>query len=240
MPHVPHPGSHVAGTSPRVPQPVAHATTGPLRVLPALLATLFLAGCANLSDEQRRTITGAAIGAAAGAAISSSTGGKAGTGAVLGGLAGAVAGNIWSRHMEEQKRAMEAATQGTEVEVTRTEDNQLKLNVPSDLSFDTGRADIKPELRSLLEQFAQGLKSQPATLVRIVGHTDSTGSDAVNEPLSVQRAESVKGFLVDRGVAEGRIEAVGRGSRQPLADNTTAEGRAQNRRVEIFLRDPQA
>lgn len=199
---------------------------------------VLLSACADMSDEQRRTATGAAIGAATGAVISSATGGKAGVGAVVGGALGAVAGNVWSRHMEEQKRAMEQATQGTGVEVTRTNDNQLKLNVPSDLSFDVGRADIKPELRNVLDQFANGLKAQPATLVRIVGHTDSTGTDAVNERLSVQRAESVKGYLEDRGVSGSRVEAVGRGEREPVADNGTAEGRAKNRRVEIFLREP--
>ena len=208
------------------------------RVAAASALLLLLAACADMSDEQRRTATGAAIGAATGAVISSSTGGKAGTGAVIGGVLGAVAGNVWSRHMEEQKRAMEQATQGTGVEVTRTADNQLKLNVPSDVSFDVGRADIKPELRSVLDQFATGLKAQPATLVRIVGHTDSTGSDAINNPLSRERAESVKGYLEDRGVSGSRIEAVGRGEREPIADNTTAEGRAKNRRVEIFLREP--
>lgn len=204
----------------------------------AASSLLLLAACADMSDEQRRTATGAAIGAATGAVISSSTGGKAGTGAVIGGVLGAVAGNVWSRHMEEQKRAMERATEGTGVEVTRTADNQLKLNVPSDVSFDVGRADIKPELRSVLDQFANGLKAQPATLVRVVGHTDSTGSDAINNPLSRERAESVKGYLEDRGVSGSRIEAVGRGEREPIADNATAEGRAKNRRVEIFLREP--
>ncbi len=208
------------------------------RIAAATALVTLLAACADMSDEQRRTATGAAIGAATGAVISSSTGGKAGTGAVIGGVLGAVAGNVWSRHMEEQKRAMERATEGTGVEVTRTADNQLKLNVPSDLSFDVGRADIKPELRSVLDQFATGLKAQPATLVRIVGHTDSTGSDAVNNPLSRERAESVKGYLEDRGVSGSRIEAVGRGEREPIADNATAEGRAKNRRVEIFLREP--
>jgi outer membrane protein OmpA-like peptidoglycan-associated protein len=77
-------------------------------------------------------------------------------------------------------------------------------------------------------------------IVRIVGHTDSTGSDAVNDPLSLRRAESVRNYLSDRGVGAGRIEVAGRGSREPVASNDTAEGRAKNRRVEIFLREPQA
>lgn len=209
------------------------------RIAAATALVALLGACADMSDEQRRTATGAAIGAATGAVISSATGGKAGVGAVVGGALGAVAGNVWSKHMEEQKRAMEEATKGTGVEVTRTNDNQLKLNVPSDISFDVGRADIKPDLRAVLDQFATGLKAQPRTLVRIVGHTDSTGSDAINEPLSRKRAESVKSYIEDRGVSAARIEATGRGEHEPVADNTTAEGRAKNRRVEIFLREPE-
>lgn len=209
------------------------------RIAAATALLTLLGACADMSDEQRRTATGAAIGAGVGAVISSATGGKAGVGAVVGGALGAVAGNVWSRHMEEQKRAMEEATKGTGVEVTRTDDNQLKLNVPSDVSFDVGRSDIKPELRTVLDQFATGLKAQPRTLVRIVGHTDSTGTDAVNQPLSLKRAESVKNYVEDRGVSAARIEAVGRGEHEPVADNATAEGRAKNRRVEIFLREPE-
>lgn len=211
---------------------------GTRAVLLVVAASAALAGCENLSTGQN-TGVGAATGALAGAAIGSATGNKAGTGALVGAAIGAVAGNVWSRRMEEQRQAMERATAGTGVEVTRTENNELKLNVPSDVSFDTGRADIKPELRSVLDQFAQGLKSQPNTLVRVIGHTDSTGSDAVNNPLSERRAESVRSYLVDRGVAGSRIETAGRGSREPIASNATTEGKAKNRRVEIFLREPQ-
>ncbi|RZL01859.1 MAG: OmpA family protein [Rubrivivax sp.] len=221
--------------------PISHASDRgrfAKRAIAIVSLTALLGACADMSDTQRRTGTGAAIGAATGAVIGSTTGGKAGTGALIGGAIGAIAGNVWSRHMESQQRAMEQATQGTGVEVTRTNDNQLKLNVPADVSFDVGRADIKPELRSVLEQFASGLKSQPNTLVNIVGHTDSTGSDAVNDPLSRERAQSVKGFLVDRGVSSGRVDTAGRGAREPVADNGSADGRARNRRVEIFLREP--
>lgn len=208
--------------------------------LPATLAcSLFLGACATMDQEQKDTAKGAGIGAAAGAVLGGIMGGRDGAtkGAVLGGVTGAVGGNIWSRKMEEKRRAMEQATQGTGVEVARTSDNQLKLNVPSDISFDTGRADIKPDLRAVLDQFAGGLSNDPNLHVRVVGHTDSTGSDAINNPLSVERATSVRNYLVDRGVDKGRIEAVGRGSREPVADNATQAGRAGNRRVEIFLRE---
>jgi outer membrane protein OmpA-like peptidoglycan-associated protein len=203
-------------------------------------ATLLAAGCADMNDTQRRTATGAGVGAAAGAAIGSVSGGHAGTGALIGGAIGAVAGNVWSHHMEEKKRALEQATQGTGMEVTRTTDNQLKLNVPADVSFDVGRADIKPELRTVLDQFAQGLQGQPQERVRVVGHADSTGSTAVNDQLSADRARSVRDYLVDRGVTASRIDTVGRGASEPIASNSTPEGRARNRRVEIFLSEQQA
>ncbi len=209
------------------------------RVAAVVALTTLLGACAQMSDRERGTGMGAIIGAATGAIISSSTGGKSGTGALIGGALGALAGNQWSRHMEQQQRAMERATQGTGVEVTRTADNQLKLNVPADVSFDVGRSDIKPQLRNVLDQFATGLNGQPSTLVRIVGHTDSTGADSANERLSVERADRVRGFLSDRGVNGSRIEALGRGEHEPIADNATLDGRARNRRVEIFLREPQ-
>ncbi|MBB3193047.1 OmpA family protein [Roseateles terrae] len=205
----------------------------------AAVMLALLAGCANMDERQRGTAGGAAIGAAAGAVLSSATGGKAGTGALVGGALGAVAGNIWSRRMEEKRQAMEQATQGTGVEVTRTADNQLKLDVPSDISFATNSAAVEPRLRPVLDGFANGLGSGPATVVRIIGHTDNTGSDAINDPLSLRRAESVRNYLIDRGVPGNRVEVAGRGSREPLVSNDTAENRARNRRVEIFLREPQ-
>jgi len=210
--------------------------------LVALAAALALAGCANMSEREQGTAKGAGIGAAAGAVLGAVTGNSssAAKGAVLGGAIGAIGGNLWSKKMEDKRRAMEQATQGTGVDVTRTADNQLKLNVPSDISFDTGRADIKPELRSVLDSFANGLRDDPTTRVRIIGHTDNTGSDAINDPLSVQRARSVGSYLADRGISPERIEAIGRGEHEPIADNSTEAGRARNRRVEILLREPEA
>lgn len=208
------------------------------RGLPLILGALAVAltGCAGMSERQKGTAVGAGIGAGVGAVIAKGTGGKAGTGAVVGGAVGAVAGNLWSKRMEDKRRAMEQATQGTGVGVTRTEDNQLKVNLPGDLSFDTGRAQVKPDMAPILSKFAQGLDG--TMRVRVVGHTDSQGSDALNNPLSRDRAEAVRDYLVTQGVTASRIEVEGRGEQQPLADNATAEGRAKNRRVEIFLREP--
>ena len=137
--------------------------------------------------------------------------------------------------MENKRQQMQQVTAGTGVEVTQTSDNQLKLHIPNDISFDTGRADIQPRLRPILDQFAQGLGQQPGMEVTIVGHTDSTGTDAINNPLSVARANSVRDYLSSRGVDSRIIRTEGRGSREPVASNATEAGRAQNRRVEIFL-----
>lgn len=203
----------------------------------ALVAT----GCANMTETQKRTTIGTGVGAAAGAALGSAVGGSGGatrSGALIGAAVGGIGTYIWSQKMEEQKRAMEQATAGTGVDVVQTADNQLKLEIPSDISFDVGRADIKPNFRPVLDRFAQTLNANPTTSVRIIGHTDSTGSDAVNDPLSVNRAASARNYLADRGVASSRIVIDGRGSHEPLADNGSEAGRAKNRRVEIFVGEP--
>jgi len=203
----------------------------------ALVAT----GCANMTETQKRTTIGTGVGAAAGAALGSAVGGSGGatrSGALIGAAVGGIGTYIWSQKMEEQKRAMEQATAGTGVDVVQTADNQLKLEIPSDISFDVGRADIKPNFRPVLDRFAQTLNANPTTSVRIIGHTDSTGSDAVNDPLSVNRAASARNYLADRGVASSRIVIDGRGSHEPLADNGGEAGRAKNRRVEIFVGEP--
>ena len=118
------------------------------KVLAAATAvSLMLGGCANMDATQRGTATGAGVGAALGGILGASTGhgggGRAAGGAVLGAAAGAVVGNIWSKRMESQKQAMEQATRGTGVQVSQTGDNRLRLEIPSDISFDTDRADIK-------------------------------------------------------------------------------------------------
>ncbi|MBT3066570.1 OmpA family protein [Rhodoferax sp. U11-2br] len=200
------------------------ATTGLCAL--ALLAS----GCANMSDTQRGTAIGAGVGVLAGAAVGDSK-----KSAAIGAGLGALGGYIWSNQMAKKKAAMEQATAGTGVAVTQTDDNQLKLNIPSDISFDTGRANIKSNLQPILDQFAQGLSSQHNTEIRIIGHTDSTGSDGINNPLSVNRAVSAREYLASRGVDARRIQIDGRGSREPIADNNTEAGRAKNRRIEIFL-----
>ena len=204
-------------------------------VLASTAAAFVLSGCAGMSDTQRGTAIGAGIGALGGAAIASGTGGRAGTGAAVGAAAGALGGYLWSQRMEAQKRQMEQATQGTGIAVSQTANNELKLAIPSDASFDVGRAAIKPNFAQVLDQFSTGLRNNPNAEVRIIGHTDSTGTDAINKPLSVERAASTRDYLVARGVNAAAFHIEGRGAREPVADNGSDAGRAQNRRVEIFV-----
>ncbi|HMP10246.1 OmpA family protein [Hydrogenophaga sp.] len=194
-----------------------------------------------MTQTQQDTTKGAAIGAAAGAVLGAVTGGSrsAATGAVIGAGAGAIGGYIWSQKMQEQKAAMERATAGTGIAVSQTADNRLRLDVPADAGFDVGRSTVRPNLARVLDQFAGTLNAHNVTTVTIVGHTDSSGSDAVNNPLSLDRANAARDYLVGRGVSPSRFATEGRGSREPVADNATAAGRAQNRRVEIYVAEAQ-
>lgn len=210
----------------------------------AILGTLLMAavGCADMSEGQRRMTTGSGVGAATGAVIGGLVGGgkAAAIGAGVGAAVGAGGGYLWNERMEKQKREMEAATAGTGIAVSQTPNNELKLEIPSDLSFDTGKADIRDALHPVLDRFAETLRANPGTSVRIVGHTDSTGSDAINDPLSMRRAQSVQGQLASRGIDRARLSVEGAGSRQPVAGNDSAAGRAKNRRVDIFVVQPPA
>ncbi len=147
----------------------------------------------------------------------------------------AATGNVWSSKMEEQKRTMEHATLGTGVQVSQTIDHRLKLEIPSDISFDTNRADIKPNFRPVLDRFATTLNNNPAATVTIIGHTDQSGSDAVNQPLSMERAAHTRDYLATQGVTASRIVVEGRGASEPLTSNDDNAGRARNRRVEIYV-----
>ena len=199
-----------------------------------------LSGCANMNETQRDTGMGAAIGAVAGGLIGAATAGgnkgkSAATGAAVGAALGAGGGYLWSQNMQKQRAEMEQATAGTGIGISQTTDNQLKVDIPADVSFDVGRYAIKPNMRPVLDRLASTLNQHPVTTVTIVGHTDSTGSDAINNPLSLERANSVRDYLAGRGVNPGIVRTEGRGSHEPIASNATEAGRAQNRRVEIYL-----
>lgn len=209
-------------------------------IVGSILVAFTLGGCANMTETQKGTAKGAGIGAGIGAVVGALAGNTKGAviGAAVGAAAGGVAGNVWTKRQEEQKRQMEEATAGTGVAVTQTADNRLKIAIPSDVSFDVGRADIKPNFRTVLDTFATSLVNNPRSNVTIIGHTDSSGSDAVNNPLSLNRAASVRDYLSTRGVASSRVAIEGHGSREPLVANDTAANRAKNRRVEIFVAEP--
>jgi outer membrane protein OmpA-like peptidoglycan-associated protein len=148
--------------------------------------------------------------------------------------------NVWSSNMQAKLVAMELIARNTQVTVMRTPDDQLQVNVPSDFSFDTDSAAIKPQMRPVLDQFADALATPTLShmLVLVVGHTDDRGSAVVNDRLSVARAASVAKYLEAKGIAASRIAAQGRGEDQPMAPNDRDYGRALNRRVDLFLREP--
>lgn len=225
----------LSGACPVLSRPLSRLRAG--SGLVALSLAMLAAGCSTpMSERQRGTAVGAGVGAGVGAVIGSVTGGKAGQSAVIGGVVGAVAGNLWSKRMEEHQKALEQATQGTAVQVARTADNRIRVNIPSDFSFDVGRSAVKPQMRPVLDELARN--TDAALRMNVIGYTDSTGSDAVNRPLSLDRAESVRDYLVGRGVTASRIVVDGRGASDPVASNDSESGRAMNRRVEIYLSEP--
>ena len=180
-----------------------------------------------------RTVLFAAASALAGCAGSQAPG--------TGAASAAAPAYQWSRSMEAKRVALEAATSDSGIAVLRTKDNQLQVNVPSDFSFDSDSASIKPGMRPVLDEFARDLAATGLAqmLILIVGHTDDRGPDAVNDALSLARADNVRKYLVAKGVDAKRIAVQGRGEHQPLVDNDKSYGRALNRRVEIFLREPE-
>lgn len=149
-----------------------------------------------------------------------------------------VNGNVWSSQMQDQFVVLTRANAATGVAVIKTFDNQIKIQISSDVSFSIGRADIKPDLKKVLNALVSVLVGNPLSTVAVIGHTDTTGGDAVNDPLSLARANSVRDYLTGVGVDGSRVLTDGRGSREPLATNDTSENRAKNRRVEIFVRQP--
>jgi len=206
----------------------------------ALVAgTLALSGCVTDPDTGQtrisRTGGGAAAGAGAGALLGALLGGRNNRAEVLiGSGIGAIAGGAVGGYMDKQEPELRARTANTGIEVVRNGD-EIDLRLPSGISFDFNSAAVKPEFRPVLDQVAQTLASYQSTFVDISGHTDSIGSDAVNQRLSEQRAQAVADYLGYRGVNSARMATRGFGKAYPIASNTTEQGRADNRRVEIKL-----
>ena len=199
-----------------------------------LCIALVFSGC-NASNTTKGTAVGAGGGAAVGAGLGALlNGGKgaawgAGIGAVVGGAAGALIGN----KMDKQKKELE---QIQDAQVETVNDGQaIKVTFDSGILFATNSSTLNQTSQTALTQFSNSLKSNPDTDVLIFGHTDSSGNDQINIPLSQQRAGSVQNFLLLQGIASSRMTSQGMGSSQPVADNSTTAGKALNRRVEIYI-----
>lgn len=197
----------------------------------ALVGAL-VTGCA--SQQGTNTAVGTGVGAATGAGIGAIFGG--GKGAAIGAGAGALVGGITGYNWQNIKNKLSGSTKGTGTQITEQPDGSLKLNIPSNVTFDTSSYAIKPSFAPVLDQVAQTLQQNPEVVAQVVGHTDNTGQPAYNQTLSANRAQSVVNYLASRGIPMQRMSAEGRGDTQPVADNSTEAGRAANRRVEIYLR----
>jgi outer membrane protein OmpA-like peptidoglycan-associated protein len=201
------------------------------------LTTLLIVSCASTNDDpNKKAKTGAAIGAAAGAVVGAVVGNQSGsnrTGAVIGAAVGGAIGAAAGHRMDQQQQELQ---QIPGVEVTRPAENQIDVRLTSDVLFDYNSASLRPESRATLGDLANNFRRYTDEIIDVEGHTDSTGNPEYNQGLSERRADSVKGFLVDEGVAGSRINAIGYGETRPKASNDTPEGRQLNRRVEIHIR----
>lgn len=204
-----------------------------------LIVTLPLAACTTNPETGNKRISKTVIGGAAGALggylLGDLIGGRRDrTEKILGAGIGAVAGAGVGYYMDEQEKKLRRQTAGTGVGVTR-EGDELVLDMPSEVTFATGSANLDPAFRATLDKVALTLTEYEKTYVDVLGHTDSTGSDAFNQTLSEQRSGTVANYLAQKGVQSARLATKGYGESQPRASNTTEEGRAANRRVEIRL-----
>jgi outer membrane protein OmpA-like peptidoglycan-associated protein len=203
-------------------------------------AMLFGAASCNMNNTGKGALIGGGGGAAAGAGIGALIGGGkgAGIGAAIGAAVGAGAGALIGQHMDKQQKELEAElAQQAKIEET-TDSNGLraiKVTFDGGILFPTGKYNLNPQAQADLTKFAVNLINNPNTDVKIYGYTDNTGSYAVNEKLSGQRANSVRDYLINCGVAANRLTAQGIPMADYIASNDTPEGRALNRRVEIYI-----
>lgn len=206
-------------------------------VLVSLVAAA-LSGCAA-DDPNQKTKTGAAIGAAAGALLGYAV--DDGAGGVLAGAAvGALAGGGVGHYMDKQQQEMEAALADerarNELKIQQLENETLKIDIASEVSFDFDSASLKSAFTPTLNKVADILQRYPNTIIHVVGHTDSVGSESYNMKLSERRAQSVVDYLSSRGVSSSRLYAIGKGESEPRATNDNEAGRQLNRRVELFVK----
>lgn len=199
----------------------------------ALVVALLGASSCGLSNA----VKGGGIGAAAGGLLGAGIGkiaGNTGIGAAIGAVVGGAAGTLIGNKMDKQKRELEEAMENAKIESVN-EGQAIRVTFDSGILFATGSAKLSATSQTALRTFARNLITNGQTNIEIIGHTDNTGSDRVNDPLSVNRAKSVFDFLSSQGVTSTRMAFAGRGSHEPIADNATAAGRSENRRVEVYI-----
>ena len=214
----------------------------PKLILAVTLAAVFVSGCKTLDAYTREektssTTKGALIGAAAGAVVGLISGDDAverRQRALIGAGIGALAGGGVGYYMDRQEAELRAELEGTGVSVVRNGDH-ITLNMPGNVTFATDSSDLSPAFFDVLNSVAKVLAEYEKSVVEVAGHTDSTGSDAYNQGLSERRAGSVSQYLQGQGVMSQRLISLGMGESRPVADNSTAEGRQANRRVEITM-----
>ena len=206
-------------------------------IIACALSTGLRVGC-SADDPLMRTKGGAGLGAVTGAVIGAMAGDTktALIGAAVGAVAGGVVGNYMDTQQQDFEREMADERQRNDIEIERLKDDTLKLSLDSEISFDVGRAQIKPAFRSTLEKLSTLMLKYDRTVVHVVGHTDSDGSEAFNFDLSQRRAEAVGNYLISAGVPQQRVRTEGRGESEPRETNATAAGKQLNRRVEIYVK----
>lgn len=196
-----------------------------------------LSACAA-DDPNRRAKTGAAIGALVGAVAGHQVDGDKGryVGAVVGAIAGGAAGNYMDKQAAEMERKLAAEAAREELRITRMAGDALRVGVASDATFAFGKDNIRSEALATYAKIAAVLKDYDKTVVHIVGHTDSVGTDSYNQGLSERRASAVASYLMQQGLPADRIRQEGRGEREPIASNDADSGRSKNRRVDIVIK----
>lgn len=195
-----------------------------------------LVACAD--SPNRDAQRGAAIGAVLGAVVGNQSKSKKGVyvGAVVGALAGGGVGMYMDKQRAELKAKLKAEEEAQLLKITQLSEDTLKVGIASDASFDVGSAQLRPEALNTYGKIGQILKSYDKTVIHVVGHTDSTGSDSLNQTLSENRAASVATYLQNLGVDASRVRTEGRSKREPIASNSTKDGQKQNRRVDIVIK----
>lgn len=204
-----------------------------------LCGTMILSGCSSLSKMTQDALIGTGAGAAVGAGVGALIGkdGKAAAiGAAVGSAVGATAGAIIGKKMD-QKAEQLAAIENAQVETVEDANGltSIKVTFDSGILFATNKAVLNDASKQSLSKFAAQMQDLPDTDITIYGHTDNTGSAAVNEKLSLQRAQSVENYLNSCGISTSRMTSEGKSYTMPVASNETVEGRAQNRRVEVYI-----